>query len=41
MDYGYVIPAHKSQGSIYDVVYVYDNDFNSLVDTYNIYRKMY
>ena len=35
IDYGYALTAHKSQGSTYDVVYVYNNDFNVLVNIYN------
>ena len=35
MDYAYCITAHKSQGSTYDVCYLYDNDFNNIKNSYN------
>ncbi len=35
LDYSYAITAHKSQGSTYDVVFVYDKDFDKLIDKYN------
>ena len=35
IDYAYTITSHKSQGSTYDSVYVYDDDFNKLNDRYN------
>jgi len=39
IDYGYTITAHKSQGSTYDVVYVYDYDFDQIRDVYNVRNK--
>lgn len=35
IDYGYSITAHKSQGSTYENVFVFDNDYNKIIDRYN------
>ena len=40
IDYGYALSCHKSEGSTYTNVYVYERDFSKIKDIYNYrYKK--
>jgi ATP-dependent exoDNAse (exonuclease V) alpha subunit len=40
LDYGYAITAHKSQGSTYKIVFLYERDFDKIADRWNYKRNM-
>lgn len=40
IDYGYAITAHKSQGSTIDVVFINDNEFDRIKNTWNARKNM-